>query len=90
MIFTNDFIRIKIVQEQGQSGGFFSGITPNELLTGKKNCAAHLRFMYCLQTLLRFNVHVEALVRVMDQMGDNKQPIKSSAISSETKLKVFN
>jgi len=76
IIFTNDFIRMKIIQEQGQPG-FFSGISANDLLTGKKNSAAHLRFMHCLQTLLRFNVHVEALVRVTDQPSESKQqPIR--------------
>lgn len=91
LMLTNDFIRINIIQDQG-SPGFFPGLNINDLVAGKKNSTAPLRFMHSLQTMLRFNVHIEALVRVMDWPVENnsKHLSKSFVISGETKLKTFN
>ena len=59
-------MRLNIIQEQSkESNGFFSGINPEDLLAGgKKNEEAQIKFLTSLKTILRFNVHLDALIRI--------------------------
>jgi len=66
LIFTNDFIRVNIIQEQGVPG-FFPNISADDLLSKKKGSDSLVRLLNCLQTLLRFNVHIEANLCLTDQ-----------------------
>jgi hypothetical protein len=51
---------------QDKDDGFFKGINPVDLLaTGKKGVEANSRFECALKTLLRFNVHVEGMIKVL-------------------------
>jgi len=59
--YSGDFVRINILQTS--SVGFFNGIAPQDLVgSTKKQTDTQLRFLTSLRTLLRFNVHVEAMI----------------------------
>ena len=74
-----DFVRINILQED--NSGFFKGIAPADLLAaGKKGQVAVARFVFALRTLLRYNVYVQALLKVT-------QKKKEGATKKEDNLK---
>lgn len=68
---TGEFVKIQVMQDS--EDGFFKGLNPADLMAaGKKGADAHTRFSCALRTLTRFNVHLEAMVKV-HMLDNNKQ-----------------
>ena len=57
------------------------------MAAGKKGLEAHARFGCAVRTLMRFNVHLEAMVRV-HMLDSNKQ--RMFVVNKDTQLKEFN
>lgn len=85
ILHTSEYVRLNIAQED--ANGFFKGISPQDLLgsnTKKTQEQAFARLVFALKTMLRFNIHLEAMIRVMQV-----QNTKIFMLSKETKLKDF-
>ena len=85
ILHTSEYVRLNIAQED--ANGFFKGISPQDLLgsnTKKTQEQAFARLVFALKTMLRFNIHLEAMIKVLQV-----QNTKIFMLSKETKLKDF-
>ena len=84
ILHTSEYVRLNIAQED--ANGFFRGISPQDLLGSNKKTQeqAFARLAFSLKTMLRFNIHLEAMIRVLQV-----QNTKIFMLSKETKLKDF-
>ena len=68
LLFSDTFVRINVFQDS--KNGFFKDMAPQDLVNGvsskKVTDSAQSTFLAALKTMLRFNVHLEAGIKIKE------------------------